>query len=99
MNKKPSVRLFETLRIKDVPIVGGKNASLGEMLKTLKSKKIKVPDGFATTADAYWAFLKFNHLDKKIAALISSMKKGQSLEKTGAAIRELIRKGDFPPSI
>ena len=99
-SKRPSVRWFDTLRIKDVPIVGGKNASLGEMLKMLKSKGIKVPDGFATTADAYWEFLKFNRLNEKIAAEIKELKSGkQSLKKTGEAIRSLINHGTFPPSV
>ncbi|MBS0649590.1 MAG: hypothetical protein JSR93_00365, partial [Verrucomicrobia bacterium] len=52
--KSSSVRWFDTLSIRDVPLVGGKNASLGEMLRTLKGKGIKVPEGFATTSDAYW---------------------------------------------
>ena len=100
MSKKSFVRWFETLRIKDVPIVGGKNASLGEMLKALKDKGILVPDGFATTADAYWEFLKFNRLHEKIAAVLSEHKKGKlSLEKAGANIRALIVKGSFPPAL
>src|SRR6267154_1131766 len=66
-SKKSSIRWFSTLGIKDVPIVGGKNASLGEMLRSLTSKGIKVPDGFATTSQAYWDFLKMNHLDEKCA--------------------------------
>lgn len=100
MAKKPFVRWFETLCIKDVPIVGGKNASLGEMLKMLKSKGIKVPDGFATTADAYWEFLKFNHLEEEITAILQKHKNGAlSLEKTGEKIRALIVRGAFPPSI
>lgn len=83
-----SVRWFETLGIKDVPIVGGKNASLGEMIRTLKKKGIKVPDGFATTAEAYWVFLKYNKLDRKFF-----------LAKTGKQIRDLILAGNFPPKM
>jgi pyruvate,water dikinase len=94
------IRWFETLGIKDVPLVGGKNASLGEMIKTLKRKGIKVPDGFATTAQAYWDFLEFNRLGEKLTELIGRMKKKKnSLEKTGEMIRHLILGGHFPPKM
>ena len=53
MIKPEFVRFFEELSIKDVPSVGGKNASLGEMYRKLKDKGIKVPNGFATTSSAY----------------------------------------------
>ena len=56
------IRPFSTLSKKDVPLVGGKNASLGEMIQVLSSQGIKVPDGFATTAGAYRDFLKTNSL-------------------------------------
>lgn len=95
--KKSSIRWFNTLGINDVPIVGGKNASLGEMLRTLTQKGIKVPDGFATTAQMYWEFLNMNHLDEKCADLIAGMKrKKYSLEKVGKHIRQLILSGRFP---
>ncbi len=97
-NKAPSIRWFKTLSIKDIPIVGGKNASLGEMLRSLTQKGIQVPDGFATTAQAYWDFLEFNRLDKKFAELIGEMKKKKApLEKVGASIRHLILACRFPP--
>jgi pyruvate,water dikinase len=99
-NKIPSIRWLNTLGIKDVPIVGGKNASLGEMLCSLAHKGIKVPDGFATTSQAYWDFLKENQLDKKFAELIAGMKKKKiALEKVGASIRQLIMASNFPPDI
>ena len=62
------IRWFEKLRSKDVPLVGGKNASLGEMIMTLKKKGIWVPDGFATTADAYWRFLEENDLKDQLVS-------------------------------
>ena len=65
------VRWFETLSNTDVPLVGGKNASLGEMVRTLKDQGISVPDGFATTAAAYWEFLKVNDLGGKIEAWLN----------------------------
>ena len=57
---------FKEISIKDVPIVGGKNASLGEMYSKLTSKGISVPNGFALTASAYWEFLNFTNLKGKI---------------------------------
>ena len=62
---------FKDLNIKDIPLVGGKTASLGEMYGKLVKKGVKIPNGFALTADAYRAFLKFNTLDKKIKACLS----------------------------
>ena len=61
-----SIISFEKLRNKDVAVVGGKNASLGEMISQLKAKGVRVPTGFATTADAFNDFLSQNHLGIKI---------------------------------
>ena len=58
----PLVIWFEQLGKGDVPTVGGKNASLGEMVCHLTRQGVRVPDGFATTADAYWRFVKANKL-------------------------------------
>ena len=52
------IKKFEELRITDIPLVGGKNASLGEMIQQLSSKGVRIPSGFATTADAFRYFLK-----------------------------------------
>jgi phosphoenolpyruvate synthase/pyruvate phosphate dikinase len=56
----------------DVASVGGKNASLGEMMRHLRSQGIKVPPGFATTAGAYWRFIDSNHLGPLIAANVTA---------------------------
>jgi len=61
---------FEHLRMTDVAEVGGKNASLGEMISQLDSKGIRVPGGFATTAEAYKRFLESNNLKQKIDLLV-----------------------------
>ena len=53
MSQNKFIKFFEQTTIKDVPVVGGKNASLGEMYKNLAGQGIKVPNGFATTAAAY----------------------------------------------
>jgi pyruvate, water dikinase len=96
----PYVRWFEDLTNEDVPIVGGKNASLGEMIGTLKGEGIVVPDGFATTAEAYRHFIKENDLEGKIRREIQQLKEGKKpLDKVGRAIRGLIRKGRMPDEI
>ncbi len=93
-------RWFEDLSISDVDKVGGKNASLGEMIRALKNKNIRIPDGFATTAEAYWRFIDTNQLREPITALIEQMRSGRStLEHTGHAIRKLILNGAFPLEI
>ena len=91
------VRRFDTLTNNDGPIVGGKNASLGEMIGALKDEGIRVPDGFATTADAYWHYLDANELEAEIRAQLAALSAGeQSLAETGTAIRERIRGGTVP---
>ena len=57
---------FKHLGMKDLPAVGGKNASLGEMISHLSAQGVSVPTGFATTADSFRSFLKQNNLDKTI---------------------------------
>ena len=94
------VRWFETLNHTDVPLVGGKNASLGEMVRTLKDQGISVPHGFATTAAAYWEFLKANDLSGKIEAWLNDWRQGaKSLEETGKAIRRLFLRAHWPQEI
>lgn len=90
------IRPFSTLSKKDVAIVGGKNASLGEMIGALSSKGIKVPDGFATTADAYRDFLKTNSLQASIKKILELK---DPLQKKGQKIRELILDGTFSPPL
>lgn len=81
---------FEELGNTDVPRVGGKNASLGEMIRSLSGQGISVPDGFATTADAYREFLEVNGLDEKISTRLDDYHAGKkSLHKTGVSIRRL----------
>ncbi len=94
------VRWFETLNNTDVPLVGGKNASLGEMVRTLKDQGISVPHGFATTTAAYWEFLKANDLGGKIEAWLQDWRQGaKSLEETGKAIRRLFLRAHYPQEI
>ena len=73
MTKPVYIRFFEEISIKDVPSVGGKNASLGEMYRQLNSSGIKVPNGFATTAEAYNYFLESTGLKKKIKEIFKDL--------------------------
>ncbi len=84
---------FRELRIEHVPQTGGKNASLGEMLQSLEQAGVRVPDGFATTADAYREFLAANGLDKKIHETLSALdiEDVKKLAETGAMIRQWVR--------
>ena len=88
---------FSDIGYAELNRVGGKNASLGEMISNLKAQDIRIPDGFAITAEAYRLFLRHNHLENKIVLLLESMHQGKSnLPTTGKAIRRLIEEGSFP---
>ena len=90
MFKQNYVRLLHEVGLDDIFIVGGKNASLGEMIRGLSSSGIRVPGGFATTADAYRYFLHENGLTEKISSLLKSFQEGLTdLEQTGETIRDL----------
>jgi pyruvate,water dikinase len=95
------IKKFADTRLTDVAVVGGKNASLGEMISTLSSQGIKVPDGFATTAFAYWTFLDFNKLWEHLLKLMQQLdrKDFSNLRETGAAARKLIMEGTMPAVI
>ncbi len=85
------VAFFESLRSSDVARVGGKNASLGEMIQSLADRGVRVPGGFATTSAAYRTFLQANDLEEPIAEHLAAMESGdQTLRETGSAIRNLI---------
>ncbi|HSX12216.1 MAG TPA: phosphoenolpyruvate synthase [Rhabdochlamydiaceae bacterium] len=87
---------FEEVTNKDVPKVGGKNASLGEMHRFLKKEGVVVPNGFATTSEAYWDFLKTNQLDQKIFYELEKLKKHpRALHTIGKKVRSLILQGKF----
>ena len=90
-------RNFEDLKVTDVPLVGGKNASLGEMIHALGSKGVPVPSGFATTSHAYWHFIDANQIREKIAALVTDWQLGKlSLSETGTLVRSQFLRGTWP---
>lgn len=86
------VRDFSDLSMADLPQVGGKNASLGEMTQSLTKLGVRVPEGFATTAEAFREFLSVNNLTDKIATLLESLNVSDvvQLAQIGAEIRQMI---------
>jgi pyruvate,water dikinase len=93
------VRWFQELGSDDTKSVGGKNASLGEMLSELAEKGVRVPDGFATTADAYRQFLDHNELRDRIREQIDQFHDGAELQEVGEQIRGFIRAAEFPEEL
>ncbi|CUH39339.1 Phosphoenolpyruvate synthase [Jannaschia seosinensis] len=87
---------FENLKRADVAKVGGKNSSLGEMVSTLAPKGIDVPPGFATTADAFRAFIAANDLEDRIAAEMDALASHKiTLAEAGRRVRGMIVEGDW----
>jgi pyruvate,water dikinase len=92
-----NVRDLDSVSRSDIALVGGKNASLGEMVRELGAKGVRVPPGFATTAHAYRDFLAANVLEPKIADYIARLNAGKlKLHEAGEAIRRMIIEGDWP---
>jgi pyruvate,water dikinase len=91
---------FENLRMTDVELVGGKNASLGEMISQLPVG-VKVPTGFATTAHAYREFLAFGDLDGRIHRLLSGLdtEDVRALARVGGEIRAMVEAQPFPAAL
>jgi pyruvate, water dikinase len=86
-----AVLWFDEIGIHDVASVGGKNASLGELVRELRESEVRVPDGFATTAQAYHNFIASNDLEPRMREHIRRFKSGEaSLQDAGHAIRQLV---------
>jgi len=91
---------FEQIGRGDVPLVGGKNASLGEMTRSLKAAGIDVPAGFAVTAEAYRSFVAANGLAAVMSAALQDYDAGRiPLAQAGARIREAFRRADWPAEL
>jgi pyruvate,water dikinase len=92
---------FEEVGIEDIPLVGGKNASLGEMIQHLASTGVQVPGGFATTAHAYREFIRSGNLDQRLRALFSGLvvENLEQLQDCGRQARALILETPFPPEL
>ena len=92
------IKRFADVGIEDVPLVGGKNASLGEMFRALAGQGVKVPDGFAITAEAYRYFLRKAGLDAKIRDILNGLdtQDMENLRQRGAQIRQEILAAELP---
>jgi pyruvate, water dikinase len=99
--QSPLVVWLEELRREDVPRVGGKNASLGEMINHLAPHGVQIPPGFATTAEAYWHFVEWNGLRQIIVDALAEMATGKiGLEKkAGSEIRDAFLAATWPPDL
>ena len=92
---------FENLRMSDVESVGGKNASLGEMISQLTEKGVRVPSGFATTAEAFRAFLAHDGLNERISSALAALDVDDvtELARVGKEVRQWILETPFPEQL
>ncbi|HHH12628.1 MAG TPA: phosphoenolpyruvate synthase, partial [Thiolapillus brandeum] len=92
---------FREISMEDVPLVGGKNASLGEMIANLSAAGVRVPGGFATTAHAFREFMRVNGLDERIDPLLDSLDVSdvKALAETGRTIRSWIEEAPLQPPL
>lgn len=95
------VKWFKEIGIDDVGSVGGKNASLGEMYQSLTAQGVRIPNGFAITAEAYFYFLEFNSLTEKIKALLKDLNTQDlgRLQEAGTHLRQMILSARIPPEV
>jgi pyruvate,water dikinase len=93
----PRVKIFNEISLDDLPLVGGKNSSLGEMYNNLTSKGVNVPNGFATTSNAFWDYLTENRLQKPLTNLMDQLDRANfsNLGSIGSKARKLILNGEF----
>ena len=95
------IRRFDQIGIDDVPLVGGKNASLGEMYRELTPKGVRVPDGFAVTAEAYWLFLREAGLDRQLREILAGLDTGdlEDLARRGQRARQAFLAASLPDDL
>lgn len=95
------IRWFSELGIDDVPLVGGKNASLGEMYRELSGQGVKVPNGFAVTAEGYRHFIRSAGLDRRIPEILSGLdtRDVSNLRERGRAVRDAILATELPADL
>ncbi|MEO8086530.1 MAG: phosphoenolpyruvate synthase [Bacteroidota bacterium] len=95
------IKKFSQINSTDVKSVGGKNSSLGEMFNQLSPKGINIPDGFATTVDAWWLFVESNHLKEKLTELMNGLDKQSfsNLREVGLQARKLVLNGTMPDEL
>ncbi|MDW8097484.1 MAG: pyruvate, water dikinase [Aquificaceae bacterium] len=92
---------LDEVGIEDIPLVGGKNASLGEMIRNLSSLGVNVPYGFVVTSEAYYEYIRYNRLEEEIRRVLQGLdtKNVADLARRGHTVRELIKGGEFPKEI
>ncbi len=97
----PLVRWFDEIGLEDIPLVGGKNASLGEMYRNLKAQGVRVPYGFAITAEAYRTFIRESGCEAKIRDQLKGLdtRDVQNLRACGRTIRTIVLEAPLPPAI
>jgi pyruvate,water dikinase len=95
------IRWFAELGLDDIPLVGGKNASLGEMYRALSATGVRVPPGFAITADAYREFLQEAQLDQKITAVLKDLDTHDiaKLRQRGRQVRQAMMAAPLPDAL
>ena len=98
---KKFILWFNEIGIQDVPLVGGKNASLGEMCQKLHERGIRIPNGFAITAFAYRYFLKYAGIEEEIKKILKDLDTSDipGLMRRGRSVRDIIRHAEFPPDL
>lgn len=101
MTETKNILWFENINLSHLPEVGGKNASLGEMISQLSDSNVNVPGGFATTSTAFWSFLKQTKLDEKINAILTPLNVHDviALKKAGDEIRQWVYQQPFPSEL
>lgn len=101
IKRKKNVLWFKEIGISDVPLVGGKNASLGEMYNNLVPEGINIPNGFATTSTAYFSFLRQNDLTDQIKEILDKLdvKDLKGLNEKGEKVRSLILSAQFEKNL
>ncbi|MBI2145685.1 phosphoenolpyruvate synthase [Candidatus Woesearchaeota archaeon] len=102
VDKKNALILwFKDIAIEDTPLVGGKNASLGEMYRELVRKRVSIPNGFAVTAKAYRHFMKEAGIEKRIMKILEKLntKNIEAVAEAGHKVRELILGGEIPQQL
>lgn len=101
MKQTASILPLADVGIRDIELVGGKNASLGEMIQNLRKTGVNIPDGFVITVRAYQEFIRYNKLDERIRQLMRGIDHNsvESLRRAGLEVRSSIRNGRFPASL
>jgi pyruvate, water dikinase len=99
--QEPYLKWLHEVELSDLPTVGGKNASLGEMIQNLGKLGVRVPGGFVITVASYAAFIAHNELDQKIRDIVGRLDVDdvENIRRTGLAVRTLIKNGTFPEDI